>query len=78
MTAMSAWRSNRPSKVHQRGAGIVEYSMITFILLAALLTPWSDDKNPIEMVIEAVKKQHAAFLYTASVPTIPTVCCEDE
>lgn len=58
--------------MQQGGFGTVEYLLITGFLVAALLTPFSVEgdapQNVVQRLLGAVKSQHQAYLYAASLP----------
>lgn len=55
-----------------RGSAIVEYVVVTSMALGALLLPLGNDhRNVVERLIDAIQREHAGFLYAASVPSLP-------
>lgn len=62
----------------QRGAGIVEYLLITGFLVAALMVPFgSENKNAIQQLMDAIRDQHAAYNYSAKLPALPNLDGDD-
>jgi len=54
----------------QQGAAIVEYTLVTAVIAAALLTPVNDQGvNAIGLLIDAFKQSHAHYIHGMSYPT---------
>jgi len=49
-----------------KGFATVEYLVIVSALLLAILTPVSDGKNSVELLIEAFKNLYAGWIYIMS------------
>jgi len=67
---------NKIQKAHvntkrQKGVTAVEYLVGLVAILIVLLTPVSNGKNVIELLVDAIKKEHAAYVYAASLPRLP-------
>ncbi|HET7314192.1 DUF6765 family protein [Salinisphaera sp.] len=63
-----------PSPRRQAGIGAVEYLLGTGVLLVLLLAPFpfhGTTLNVVQRVIFAIQRQHAAYLYWASMPSLP-------
>jgi len=55
-----------------RGSAIVEYVVATSMALGALLLPvGTDNHSVLQRLIEAIQREHAGYLYAASVPSLP-------
>lgn len=55
----------------QKGATAVEYLIGLVAVVIILLAPVSDGKNVVQLVVDAIKKEHAAYVYAASLPRLP-------
>lgn len=49
-----------------KGFATVEYLVIVSALLLAILTPVSDGKNTVELLVEAFKNLYAGWVYIMS------------
>lgn len=56
---------------HQNGATAVEYLIGLVAIVIILLAPVKDNKNVVQLLVEAIKKEHAAYVYAASLPRLP-------
>lgn len=62
----------RPSRKTDSGFATVEYVLLTGLLLGALSLPFGDShKSAIDRLLDAIKTEHAGYLYVASLPTLP-------
>lgn len=68
---MKAWGTPQRSK----GFVATEYVLAVLIVMTTLLTPISNGKNVVELVSDAIKKEHAGYIYAASLSELPSVCC---
>lgn len=55
----------------QKGATAVEYLIGLVAIVIILLAPVSDGKNIVQLLVDAIKKEHAAYVYAASLPRLP-------
>jgi len=53
------------------GFGLVEYILGVVILVTILFVPVNKGKSVSRMLIDAVKKEHSAYIYAASMPNLP-------
>jgi len=53
------------------GYGIIEYILGVGILVGILFAPVNNGKSVSKMLIDAVKKEHSAYVYAASMPHLP-------
>ncbi|WP_299570156.1 hypothetical protein [uncultured Shewanella sp.] len=58
-------------KIKQHGQASIEYIIVCGALVAALLTPISNDKNIMEVCSEALQEWYAAFAYSKSLSVLP-------
>lgn len=49
-----------------RGFASIEYLVVASALLLAILTPVSDGKNTVELLVEAFKDLYAGWVYVMS------------
>jgi len=59
-----------------RGIGTVEYTLVTAVMSAVLLTPFTlegedESSSAIRRIINAVQQEHSGYMYVASIPTLP-------
>jgi RHS repeat-associated protein len=70
--AKNVTSSREPSLLAGRGSAIVEYVVATSMALGALLVPMgADNHSVLQRLIEAIQREHAGYLYAASVPSLP-------
>lgn len=50
------------------GSAMVEYAIGLVFFVAVVVAPVFDGKNVIELLIEAIKTEHAAYMYSSSMP----------
>ncbi|WMS87248.1 hypothetical protein [Pleionea litopenaei] len=53
------------------GFGLTEYLVGLIGFIAILVVPIKDGKSVGKLLIDAVKREHAAYIYTASLTNIP-------
>jgi len=58
-----------------RGFVSAEYVVVVAALLMALLVPVSGEQNTVDLLVEAMKKEHSGYIYAASLSELPNVCC---
>lgn len=70
----------RKSRKVFRRAGFVttEYLIVVGVVLSALLAPVHEGMNAVEWLIDAMKMEHSAYIYAASLSELPSVCCEEQ
>ncbi|MDR2689915.1 MAG: hypothetical protein LBB76_09185 [Azoarcus sp.] len=66
---MRTTRSRRAG-ASQKGQAMVEYTICALILILALFTPFSEEKSVVDMLVDAVKKNHAAKVHAIGNPVI--------
>lgn len=65
-------------RYRQRGAGAVEYLLITGFIVAALMVPFgSENKNAVQQLMDAIRSQQAAYNYSAKLPALPNLDGDD-
>jgi len=47
---------------------MVEYAIGLVFFVTAVIAPVFDGKNVIELLMEAIKTEHAAYMYSSSMP----------
>ncbi|MGS2744592.1 hypothetical protein ACU6TU_13510 [Halomonas sp. LS-001] len=61
----------------QKGAGTVEYMLLTGLMVAALLTPFGEEGESVQQrLMNAIRDQQEAFHYAARLPHMPTLDAE--
>jgi len=78
-----AWRKIlRGTRImkQQKGQAMMEYVIIAFLLIVALLVPFSDDdgenKSLADRLVEAVKKNHEAKVFAIGNPVVGSLSIE--
>ncbi|KIO38128.1 hypothetical protein [Shewanella sp. cp20] len=59
------------SNARCRGQASVEYLVVCGALVAALLTPVSNDNNVLDLCADALTEWYTAFAYTKSLSILP-------
>jgi len=60
----------RRSAHHARGATMVEYTIGLLAVIIVLLTPVpGKNKNVVQLLEEAMKDEHSAYIYASSLPS---------
>ncbi len=55
-------------RIRQRGSVTAEYVVgLTFFVLV-IMTPINDGNSAFEMLVNAIKEQHAAYMHATSLP----------
>lgn len=49
-----------------KGFGITEYLIGIIVLVGVFFTPYANNKSIVTILIEAVKKEHAGYMYAQS------------
>lgn len=52
----------------QGGASLVEYTIGLVFFISALLAPVFDGSNVIDLLVDAIKQEHAAYMHATSLP----------
>ncbi|WP_065188324.1 hypothetical protein [Shewanella woodyi] len=50
----------------QQGFGVTEYLLGAFVLTGIFFLPYKDNKSIVTILIEAVKQEHAGYMYAQS------------
>lgn len=61
----------RLNKKHGRGQASVEYLVVCGALIAALLTPITNNQNVLEICADTLVDWYTAFAYNKSLPILP-------
>ncbi len=57
---------------------MAEYTVVVGAIVAALLTPFSDGRNAIEMLEQAITKNYRGYSYAVSLSEYPTHASDEE
>lgn len=55
-------------RTRQDGASLVEYTIGLIFFISVLLAPVFDGDNVIDLLADAIKKEHAAYMHATSLP----------